>query len=110
MRYFKEKKSPKLFEVNYVAATFILGSAAVSDGASSLASPASCELRSVIRFLAAKKKSAKEIHEELCQVYGEECMSSGMVRRWVRDFKNGRTDVHDEARAGRPSASDETIA
>ncbi|GFS74642.1 HTH_48 domain-containing protein [Trichonephila clavipes] len=57
-----------------------------------------------------KKKSAKEIHEELCQVYGEECMSSGMVRRWVRDFKNGRTDVHDEARAGRPSASDETIA
>ncbi|GFV00062.1 histone-lysine N-methyltransferase SETMAR [Trichonephila clavipes] len=37
-------------------------------------------------------------------------MSSGMVRRWVRDFKNGRTDVHDEARAGRPSASDETIA
>ncbi|GFW78978.1 histone-lysine N-methyltransferase SETMAR [Trichonephila clavipes] len=75
-----------------------------------LASPASCELRSVIRFLAAKKKSAKEIHEELCQVYGEECMSSGMVRRWVRDFKNGRTDVHDEARAGRPSASDETIA
>jgi [histone H3]-lysine36 N-dimethyltransferase SETMAR len=75
-----------------------------------LASPASCELRSVIRFLAAKKKSAKEIHEELCQVYGEECMSSGMVRRWVRDFKNGRTDVHDEARAGRPSVSDETIA
>ncbi|GFS98784.1 HTH_48 domain-containing protein [Trichonephila clavipes] len=65
-----------------------------------LASPASCELRSVIRFLAAKKKSAKEIHEELCQVYGEECMSSGMVRRWVRDFKNGRTDIHDEAREG----------
>ncbi|XP_046399422.1 protein GVQW3-like [Ischnura elegans] len=75
-----------------------------------LASPASYELRSVIRFLAAKKKSAKEIHEELCQVYGEECMSSGMVRRWVRDFKNGRTDVHDEARAGRSSVSDETIA
>lgn len=75
-----------------------------------LASPASCELRSVIRFLVAKKKSAKEIYEELCQVYGEECMSSGMVRRWVRDFKNGRTDVHDEARVGRPSVSDETIA
>ncbi|GFV97995.1 hypothetical protein TNCV_5070351 [Trichonephila clavipes] len=38
----------------------------------------------------------------------EECMSSGMVRRWVRDFKMAE-DVHDEARAGRPS-SDETIA
>ncbi|GFU50648.1 hypothetical protein TNCV_3500481 [Trichonephila clavipes] len=30
-------------------------------------------------------------------------------RTWVRDFKNGRTDVI-IARAGRPSASDETIA
>lgn len=75
-----------------------------------LVSPASCELRSVIRFLAAKKNSAKDIHTQLCEVYGEACMSSGMVRRWVREFNNGRTDVHDEARAGRPSVSDETIA
>ncbi|UYV62773.1 hypothetical protein LAZ67_2001892 [Cordylochernes scorpioides] len=30
--------------------------------------------------------------------------------RWVREFKNSRTDVHDEPRAGRPSVSDETIA
>ncbi|UYV68362.1 SLC18A1 [Cordylochernes scorpioides] len=75
-----------------------------------LVSPASCELGSVIRFLAAKKNSAKDIHTELCQVYGEGCMSSGMVRRWVREFKNSRTDVHDEPRAGRPSVSDETIA
>ncbi|UYV78802.1 hypothetical protein LAZ67_16002829 [Cordylochernes scorpioides] len=74
-----------------------------------LVSPASCELRSVIQFLAAKKNSA-DIHTELCQVYGEGCMSSGMVRRWVREFKNSRTDVHDEPRAGRPSVSDETIA
>ncbi|UYV66119.1 daf-6 [Cordylochernes scorpioides] len=66
-----------------------------------------CELRSVIRFLAAKKNSAKDIHTELCQVYGEGCMNSGMVRRWVREFKNGRTDVHDEPRAGRPSVSDD---
>ncbi|UYV75809.1 hypothetical protein LAZ67_13001422 [Cordylochernes scorpioides] len=73
-------------------------------------SPASCELRSVIRFLAAKKNSAKDIHTELCQVYGEGCMSSGMVRRWVREFENGRTGVHDEPRAGRPSVSNETIA
>ncbi|UYV62625.1 hypothetical protein LAZ67_2001351 [Cordylochernes scorpioides] len=59
---------------------------------------------------AAKKNSAKDIPTELCQVYGEGCTSSGMVRRWVREFKNSRTDVHDEPRAGRPSVSDETIA
>ncbi|UYV63137.1 hypothetical protein LAZ67_2003269 [Cordylochernes scorpioides] len=69
-----------------------------------------CDSRSVIRFLAAKKNSAKDIHTELCQVYGEGCMSSGMVRRWVREFKNSRTDVHDEPRAGRPSDSYEIIA
>ncbi|UYV69385.1 hypothetical protein LAZ67_6003399 [Cordylochernes scorpioides] len=32
-----------------------------------LVSPASCELRSVIRFLAAMKNSAKDIHIKLCQ-------------------------------------------
>ncbi|UYV64052.1 FZR1 [Cordylochernes scorpioides] len=37
-------------------------------------------------------------------------LRSGIVRRWVREFKNGRTDDHDEPRAGRPSVSDETIA
>ncbi|UYV69272.1 hypothetical protein LAZ67_6003068 [Cordylochernes scorpioides] len=30
--------------------------------------------------------------------------------RWVREFKNSRTDVHDEPRAGRPSDSYEIIA
>lgn len=48
-----------------------------------LASPASCELRSVIRFLAAKKKSAKEIHEELCEVYGEECMDGAQMGQGI---------------------------
>ncbi|UYV76374.1 hypothetical protein LAZ67_14000212 [Cordylochernes scorpioides] len=55
-------------------------------------SPASCELRSVIRFLAAKKNSAKDIHTELCQVYGEGCMSSGMVRSNPSIFKHCRFD------------------
>jgi hypothetical protein len=32
------------------------------------------------------------------------------VRKWCREFKDGRTDVHDEQRSGRPSVSDETIA
>jgi len=33
-----------------------------------------------------------------------------MVRKWCKEFKEGRTDVHDEQRSGRPSVSDETIA
>jgi hypothetical protein len=31
------------------------------------------------------------------------------VRKWCREFKDGRTDVHDEQRSGRLSVSDETI-
>jgi hypothetical protein len=30
-------------------------------------------------------------------------MSDGMLRRWCRMFSEGRTNVHDDDRSGRPS-------
>lgn len=33
-------------------------------------------------------------------------MSIKNVRKWCREFSNGRTNIHDEARSGRPSVSD----
>jgi transposase len=63
---------------------------------------ASCEIRAVIRFLHAKSMSATEIHRELCAVYGQNVMSEGTVRQWSRMFKDGRTNVYDEERSGRP--------
>ncbi|GBM04537.1 hypothetical protein AVEN_197934-1 [Araneus ventricosus] len=67
--------------------------------------PAKCEMRGVIRFLWVKKLSAADIHRELCAVYGLNIMSEGVVRQcqWVRFFKDGRTNIHDESRSGRPS-------
>jgi len=44
-----------------------------------------------------------EIHHQICQVYGDNAMSDGMVRKWVRMFNEGRENVHDEARSWRPS-------
>jgi len=44
-----------------------------------------------------------EIHHQICQVYGDNGMSDDMVRKWVRVFNEGRENVHDEARIGRPS-------
>jgi len=44
-----------------------------------------------------------EIHRQICQVYGDNAMSDGVVRKWVRMFNEGRQNVHDEARSGRPS-------
>jgi len=36
-------------------------------------------------------------------VYGDNAMSDGMVRKWIRMFIEGRENVNDEARSGRPS-------
>ncbi|GBL72896.1 Mariner Mos1 transposase [Araneus ventricosus] len=66
-------------------------------------SPAPCEVRSVIRFLSARNLSAADIHRQICEVYGATAMCEGKVRKWVRDFKTGRDNVHDDSRSGRPS-------
>ncbi|GFV26178.1 HTH_48 domain-containing protein [Trichonephila clavipes] len=65
--------------------------------------PADCEIRSVIRFLTAKNVSAAEIHRQISDVYDPNAMSSSKVHKWVRAFKDGRENVHDEPRSGRPS-------
>lgn len=73
-------------------------------------SPAKCEVRAVIRFFTAKQYSAAAIYRELCTVYGPKVMSEGVVREWVRFFKNGRTNIHDEERSGRPSVVTDELA
>jgi len=64
---------------------------------------ADCEIRYVIRFLNARNVLPSEVHHQICQVYGEDAMSDGMVRKWVRMFNEGQENAHDEARSGRPS-------
>jgi len=51
-----------------------------------------------------------EIHHQICQVYGDNAMSDGMVRKWVRMFNDGRENVHDETRGGRPSLVNDDLA
>jgi len=58
---------------------------------------ADCEIRSVICFLNARNVLPSEIHHQICQVYGDNAMSDGMVRKWVRMFNEGQENVHDEA-------------
>jgi transposase len=65
--------------------------------------PASCEIRSVIKLLNAKNVGPAEIYGQVCEVYGENAMSDGNVRRWCRMFNEGRTNVHDDDTSGRPS-------
>ena len=64
---------------------------------------ANCEVWYVIRFLNARNVLPSEIHHQICQVYGDNAMSDGMVRKWVWMFNEGWETVHNEARSGRPS-------
>ncbi|GBM90527.1 hypothetical protein AVEN_158603-1 [Araneus ventricosus] len=68
-----------------------------------IADSADCKVRYVIRFLNAKNVKPAEIHRQRVEIYGENAMTDGMVRKWVRQFNDGRTNVHAEARSGRPS-------
>jgi hypothetical protein len=45
----------------------------------SIANPAYCEVRSVIRFLNAKNSSPAEIYRQIVEVYGEGVMNEGNV-------------------------------
>jgi len=64
---------------------------------------ADCEIRSVIRFMNARNVLPSETHHQICQMYGDNAISDGMVRKWVRMFNEGRENAHDEARSGCPS-------
>ena len=64
---------------------------------------ADCEIRSVIRFLNTRNVLPSEIHHHIFQVYGDNAMSDGMIRKCVRVFNEERENVQDEARSGRPS-------
>jgi transposase len=72
--------------------------------------PASYEIRAVICFLHAKNVSETEINNELCAVFCQNVTSEGTVRQWCRMFKDGRRNIQDEKRSGRPSVvSDDLV-
>ncbi|UYV70868.1 hypothetical protein LAZ67_8000923 [Cordylochernes scorpioides] len=75
-----------------------------------LVNVSTCELRSVIRFFTAKNETAVNIHSNLVSLYGEECMSIQMVRRWRSWFLEGRQNVHDDERSGRPVTATDNAA
>ena len=68
-----------------------------------ISNPADCEARGVIRFLQAENVRPSEIHRRFVAICGEHVMNAASVRKWCTMFRNGRTDVHDAERSGRPS-------
>ena len=72
-------------------------------------SPADCEVQAIKRFLSAEFLKPIDIHREVCAVYGQKITSDGMVRKWVRAFKDGLTNVHDEQWSRGPSVVNESL-
>ena len=53
--------------------------------------------RAVIEFLAKEEMPAAEIHQRLQRAYGSVCMGASSVRRWVKYFKDGKTEAIQKA-------------
>jgi hypothetical protein len=71
--------------------------------------PAECEEPAVIRFLNAQNVGPIEIYRQLIAVDGEGVMNESNVRKWCRIFNEGRINVRDEERSGRPSLITEDL-
>ena len=68
-----------------------------------ISNPTDCEVRGVIWFLQAENVRPCEIHQRLVAVFGEHVMNAASVRKRCIMLTNGRTDVHDAEKSGRPS-------
>lgn len=75
-----------------------------------ISEPDDCEVRSVIRvFNPRNTKTAKIQNVQLVHINGENVMTDGMPRKWVRQFDDERTSIHDEARSGRPFVANDGL-
>ncbi|GFV45528.1 protein GVQW3 [Trichonephila clavipes] len=63
------------------------------------------EQRIVVKFPFKLGKTATETYNLLKEVYGSECLSRARVFEWFKRFQDGRQDVEDNSRSGRPSTS-----
>ena len=58
-----------------------------------------------IKFCVKLNKSAAETFASLTEAYGGATLSRTMVFKWHRSFKEGRENVEDDPRSGRPISS-----
>ena len=65
--------------------------------------PGQCEIRGFIGYLVWKGKTQVEVNNDVKNEYGDKAMNRMSVFKQCREFKNGRTSVHDVQKSGRLS-------
>jgi len=60
------------------------------------------EQRYAIKFCVKLNKSASETLASLTEAYGDATLSRTVVFKWHKTFKEGRENVEDDPRSGRP--------
>ena len=58
-----------------------------------------------MKFCVKLGKFATEMYDLLKKVYGDECLSCTEVFKWFKSFKEGREEIGEGQRPGRPSTS-----
>ena len=61
--------------------------------------------RICIKFCVKNEIKCNKVCEMLTKAYGESAMSKTRVYEWYKRFQDGREDVEDDGRPGRPSIS-----
>jgi len=61
------------------------------------------EQRYAIKFCVKLNKSTTETFASLTEAHGDATLSRTMVFKWHKAFKEGRENVKDDPRSGRPS-------
>jgi hypothetical protein len=64
------------------------------------------EQRAVIRFFNLKGSSPRDIHTKFESVYGDEALCLRGVYKWYERFLQGRTELFENPRSGRPLQND----
>jgi transposase len=64
------------------------------------------EQRAVLRFLTLKELNPRQIHSELESVHHEDALAMPTIYKWHARFRDGKTELSDDPRSGRPRRSD----
>jgi transposase len=62
------------------------------------------EYLAVVKFFEKEGLTRNEIHSKFIKVYGDSSPSFSTIKKWVAEFKHGRTSLEDDPREGRPKS------